>query len=587
MTQICLRNITIGYSHLPLLTEANLYIESKERVCLIGRNGAGKSTLLKLIHGDITPDEGQIEYAKNLKIALLPQAVPHAIPGLVKDIVANNFAQSSERKDDFLVAKILSKLGLDGERLFNDLSGGLKRLVLLASILINEPDVILLDEPTNHLDIDAILYLENLLLNLQKTIIFVTHDRSLLQKLSNHIVEIDNGRLISWKGNYQQYLNHKETLIEAESKANALFDKKLAEEEKWIRQGIKARRTRNEGRVRRLEMMRLERNERRSRPGQINLTKNEIIQSGKIVFQVKKICFAYQNKTVIQDFSTIIQRGDKVGIIGANGSGKTTLINLLIDNLSPNQGSIECGTKLMIGYFDQHRIQLDENKSIYDEISDAGDTILINGKEKHIYSYLQDFLFSPQQARTLIKNLSGGERNRVMLAKLFSKPCNLLILDEPTNDLDVETLELLEEMLVNFDGTILLISHDRTFLNNVVTSTLVFTENGKIEEYVGGYEDWTHQTAQREEKKETNIKKKAEASNSKLTYKEKQELAELPKKIEQLEKQQHEITQTLADPNFYKENPDKVTDLNLELVNIEKQISDCYERWSELEARTD
>ncbi|MBA2654128.1 MAG: ATP-binding cassette domain-containing protein [Gammaproteobacteria bacterium] len=587
MTQICLRNITLSFSSQPLMEDANLYIDAGEHVTLIGRNGAGKSTLLKLIHGDVAPDHGVVEYPKTLKIALLPQAVPASIPGTVYDIVSDAIEKNAEEywHDTSIVAKTISKLQLNGDILFDSLSGGMKRLVLLASILVQDPDVLLLDEPTNHLDISKIILLENLLVNFQKTIIFVTHDRSLLQKLATQIVEIDNGKLISWKGDYEKYLLHKETLLNAEVKANALFDKKLAQEEQWIRQGIKARRTRNEGRVRMLKNMRQERSERRSRQGKVNLSHNAVEVSGKVVFEVNKLTFSYGDKPIVKNFSTLILRGDKVGIIGPNGAGKSTLINLLLDKIAPDEGSVKHGTKLTIGYFDQHRLQLDPEKSILETLVDVGDTVTIGDKQKHIISYLQDFLFSPAQARIPIKNLSGGERNRVMLAKLFSKPCNVLVLDEPTNDLDVETLELLEEMLLDFPGTVLLISHDRTFLNNVVTGILVFEEKGHIEEYVGGYDD---SFTVANTPKETSVKNKSQAAqpSNKLSYKESKELAELPAKIEALEQKQHTINEKLADPNFYKEQPDTVVALNRELADIEEKLLGDFQRWEELDKRS-
>lgn len=589
MTQLSLRDITLSHSSLALLEHANLYIEEGEKVALIGRNGAGKSTLLKLIQGCVQPDKGIIDHDRSLKIVLLPQAVPSQMKGTVKDIVMQqlHFDKEDYWQDTSPAEKIISKLGLNSELFFNDLSGGMKRLVLLASILVTNPDILLLDEPTNHLDLSKINLLENLLLGFTKTIIVVTHDRALLQKLASHIVEIDNGKLHSWRGKYDHYLQHKETLLQSEAKAHALFDKKLAQEEEWIRQGIKARRTRNEGRVRMLKKMREERKNRRSRQGQVQLIQNRTELSGKVVFKVENLTFSYANKCIVKNFSTVIQRGDKIGIIGPNGAGKSTLINLLLGNLTPDEGYVEHGTKLTIGYFDQHRMQLDDEKSIFEMLSELGDTVTVGDKKKHIMSYLQDFLFSPTQARVPIKNLSGGERNRVLLAKLFSKPCNVLVLDEPTNDLDIETLELLEEMLLDFTGTLLLISHDRTFLNNVVTSTLVFEKSGQLMEYVGGYDDWLAQRPKTnaDTTEETVTKTKGEnlKTNKKITFKEKKELEELPNVIEQLENRQDEINTKLSDPQFYKEEPETVISFNQELLEIEAKLSESYRRWEELE----
>lgn len=584
---INLKDITISNEQHPLISNGNLTIDAGERVCLIGRNGAGKSTLLRVILGEQQPDYGSIERKSDLKISLLTQVIPEKMPGSVTQIVEKYLPSTDDDwQHTAQVAKTISKLKLDGDLLYDNLSGGMKRLVLLSCALIQEPDVLMLDEPTNHLDIETITLLENMLLSFNKTLIFVTHDRELLQKLATHIVEIDNGRLISWRGTYYKYLEHKETLLEAEAKANALFDKKLAQEEQWIRQGIKARRTRNEGRVRQLKKMRTERNARRTRPGQISITQTSIQSSGKIVFEASHLNFSYAQKTIVNDFSTLICRGDKVGIIGPNGVGKSTLINLLLGNITPSEGSIKHGTKLEIGYFDQHRLLLDPEKTVAESVGELSDTITIDNKQKHILSYLQDFLFTPLKARTAIKNLSGGERNRVMLAKLFSRPCNVLVLDEPTNDLDIETLELLEEQLLNYTGTLLLISHDRAFLNNVVTSTLVFTENGKIEEYVGGFDDWQKyrlDTTSYKEQKAVPVKNIPPKPPTKLSYKEQRELAELPNKIEKLEARQAQITQNLATPEFYKEHQNDVANLNQELLQIEKELEQCYARWQELE----
>ena len=582
MTQISLRDITLSYGSAPLIKASNLFIQEGDRIALIGRNGAGKSTLLKLILGQVEADEGIVEYQKSIKIVLLQQNVPQNIAGTVEDIIAKPSSQ------DWKVASLLSKLQLEGSQIFNHLSGGMKRLVLLASLLIQEPNVLLLDEPTNHLDIDKIILLEKILLDFKGTVLFVTHDRTLLQKLANFIVEIDNGELLSWRGEFSKYLEHRETQLIAEEKASALFDKKLAEEEKWIRRGIKARRTRNEGRVRLLKKMREEKTQRRVRIGQVNLTDNALALSGKKVFEIANISFSYDNKCIIKNFSTTILRGDKIAIIGPNGSGKTTLINLILGKLTPDSGKIEQGTQLEIGFFDQLRETLDENKTILDYVSELGDTIQVGTQQKHIMSYLRDYLFTPSRARTKIANLSGGEKNRVLLAKLFTKPCNVLVLDEPTNDLDIETLEILENKLVEFSGTILLISHDRTFLNNVATSTIVFQPGGHLEEYVGGYDDLRiNQTLSSASITSNSLSKKSSSNkiSTKLSYQEKKTLLELPEKIESLEKRQQIINQQLADPLLYKNAPDTIILLNKELKEIETQLIDYFNLWENLEKK--
>lgn len=589
MPVINIHNITIGHSTVPLLEEACLAIEPGERVCLIGRNGVGKSTLLKLINGSIEQDAGAIEIADGLKISFLQQEVPQHLSGTIQEIVAKAAMQHLEEKWQVphVVSKILSQLELDGTLKFEDLSGGLKRRTLLASILVNDPDILLLDEPTNHLDIDSINMLENFLQNFRKTLIFITHDRVLMQNMATHIVEIDNGKIFSWRGRYEDFLKYKQSSLEAEARANALFDKRLAQEEQWIRQGIKARRTRNEGRVRLLKKMREDRSKRRVKQGQISLTQSALETSGKVVFEVDNISYAYGDKPIITEFSTVIMRGDKVGIIGSNGSGKSTLLNLLLGNLHPDHGKIKQGTKTTIGYFDQTRVQLNDEATVFDNVYEGSDTITIGDVKKHIMSYLQDFLFSPARVRSLVKNLSGGERNRLMLAKLFMKPCNVLVLDEPTNDLDVETLELLEEQLTNFTGTILLVSHDRAFLNNIVTSTLAIEDNGRIMEYVGGYDDYLRQrkVCKEEAKKEVKQKTKLTTKVSfKLSFNEERELKELPQKIQTLENELQEIHNKLSDPNFYKSSGDDVSSFTKKLQEIEEELEISYARWEELES---
>jgi len=590
MSQICLRNIKLGHGGLPLIENGNLIIERGERVCLIGRNGAGKTTLMKLIFGEISLDAGLVDKEGALRMAMLSQNIPKDIQKTVYEVVAEPLdALGLESWDQqYRVEKILSQLKLPSDVVFDKLSGGLKRRVLLGQALVKDPDVLLLDEPTNHLDIEAITWLEKFLLNARPTLIFVTHDRVLMQNLATHIVEIDNGTLISWRGHYEDYLKHKEVLLQTEIKANALFDKRLANEEIWIRQGIKARRTRNEGRVRALEKMRKERSQRRVRTGNINFTQQEVEQAGKIIFELKNVSYRYDDTDIINNFSTTIMRGDKIGIIGPNGSGKSTLLNLLLNHLTPTAGTVKTGTNISVAYFDQKQSELNEAKTVQENVAGGTETVIIGDQKKHIISYLQDFLFSPERARSPLKVLSGGERNRVMLAKLFLQPSNVLVLDEPTNDLDVETLELLEEQLMNYTGTLLLVSHDRAFLNNIVTSTLVMEGDGKIGEYFGGYDDWLRQRAYDLEKKaatESVTVQKTEPTKiqRKLSNQERRELAAIPARIEKLEKKQAEYHQQLADADFYKNHADELPAIQQALSQLETDLQIAYARWAELE----
>lgn len=591
MTLLTLRNITFSHGGLPLVEHANLSIKTKDRVCLIGRNGSGKSSLLKLILREFDPDEGSIDAKPGIKIGFLPQDVPNHLSGKIIDIVSQaSHANDHEWEKNPKISAILSKLKLDPETEFNQLSGGSKRRVLLAKALVSEPDLLLLDEPTNHLDIDSIAWLEKFLLNYHRTLIMVTHDRTLMQNIADHIVEIDNGKLFTFKSTYREFLKQKETLLNAEATSNALFDKKLAEEEVWIRQGIKARRTRNEGRVRALEKMREQRRSRRIRPGQVAITQQSNELSGKIVFEINEISHAYNEKIIIKKFSSVIMRGDKIGIIGPNGCGKSTLLNVLLGHLTPLRGSVKQGTNLNVAYFDQQRLQLDENKTVLDNVCGGSTSITIGDQTKHCMSYLQDYLFNPSQARSLVKTLSGGERNRALIAKIFTQPANVLVLDEPTNDLDIETLELLEEQLVNYKGTLLLVSHDRTFLNNVVTSTIVMEGNGTVEEYVGGYDDWLRQRKEKVEKSVSSPiiqekKQPEKGTSTKLSYKELRELQSLPKEIESLEQQQKILQQQLNDPSFYKINPDLISEVSKKLNVIDHQLEEKFFRWQDLESR--
>lgn len=589
MAQLILRNITVAHSNIPLIQDGNLIIEKGEKVCLIGRNGAGKSTLLKIINGDLELEKGTLEKDTGLKIAYLSQVVPNDINDTVFNVVAEKLHHIEDWDRQHRIDKVLTRLGLNGNSAFNTLSGGLKRRVLLAQALVIEPDILLLDEPTNHLDIDSITWLENFLSSMRQTLIFVTHDRMLMQKLGTLIVEIDNGRIISWKGHYEDYLRHKEMILQAEADEQKLFDKRLAQEEVWIRQGIKARRTRNEGRVTALKKMREQRRQRRERVGNVKFTAHDIEQSGKIVFAVDNVSYSYDDNDIIKNFSTVIQRGDKIGIIGPNGAGKSTLLNLLLGKLTPHAGSIATGTKLEVAYFDQQQSDLDPEKTVQDNIGGGASFVQIGDQRKHIMSYMQDFLFSPARSRCPVKMLSGGERNRVMLAKLFLKPCNLLILDEPTNDLDVETLELLEEQLLDYQGTLLLVSHDRAFLNDIVTSILALEGNGKIGDYVGGYDDWLRQrpatteptassspAAEKPTLSDTKVK-------AKLSYKEQRELTQITKHIAALEAEQKTLLDQLADPEFYKAHATKIPQMQKDLQRIETELNTAMERWETLE----
>ncbi|OUS31493.1 ABC transporter ATP-binding protein [Gammaproteobacteria bacterium 45_16_T64] len=624
MSLLRLRDITVSFGGPMLLDHLNLTIEKGDKLCLVGRNGSGKSTLLKTITGEIKPDEGLIESSGNIKIARLEQDVPDTGAGSVFHVVASglgdigplldeynkithdvaedpsesnlNLLESIQRKLEAQngwelqqrVDTTLSKLSLDGDMQFSDLSGGVKRRTLLAKALVQEPDLLLLDEPTNHLDIESIQWLEEFLASYQGSLLFISHDRSFLEKLANRVIDLDRGQLSDWPGSYQNYLRRKQEQLEAEEKQNALFDKRLSQEEVWIRQGIKARRTRNEGRVRALKTMRQERSERRNVQGKASFVTQVADRSGQKVIEAKNINFTYENNPIVQDLSTLILRGDKIGLIGPNGVGKSTLLNLLLAKLAPQSGTVELGTNLQIAFFDQLRDQLDESQTVRQNIGEGSDSIDVNGQTKHVIGYLQDFLFTPDRANTPVKALSGGEKNRLLLAKIFSKPSNLLIMDEPTNDLDIETLELLEELVSSYTGTLLLVSHDRTFINNVVTSTLVFEGNGKIGEYLGSYDDWIRQRPKGNQSAAVKTVKKKEAkapSTTKLSYKENRELESLPKEIEQHEIRTEEIHSLLADPKIYQDSPDNVNKLQAELASVEKSLEIAFERWEFLEAK--
>ena len=585
MALLSLQNMHKAFGGPQLLNDATLQVERGERICLVGRNGEGKSTLLKIVNGDIEPDDGEIIRQPGLKVRRLRQNVPHGVAETVEELV---FQGLEDPHDDFVshqaADKAISLVGLENAWRFEELSGGQKRRTLLARALVCEPDILVLDEPTNHLDIESIQWLENFLGRYKGTLLFVTHDRTFLRKLATRIVELDRGRLHSWACDYDTYLKRKQALLDGESEQWAQFDRKLAQEEVWIRKGIRARRTRNEGRVRELEKMRRERGQRRERTGSVNMQVARAGLSGRKVITAKNVSYDYDGTPLIEKLDTNIMRGDKIGIIGPNGCGKTTLIKLLLGELKPKTGTVDHGTKLEVAYFDQHRATLDETKTVAENVSTEEMITIGNGK-KHILSYLQDFLFTPDRAKQKVSVLSGGERNRLLLARLFTKASNVLVLDEPTNDLDAETLELLEELLANYEGTLLLVSHDRSFLNNVVTSTLVFEGEGRVNEYPGGYDDWVEQRQEvlgTRQQSET-PKSARQKTTRKLSNKEREELRHLPRLIEQLEAEQAALHDAMSDPVFYQKTKDEIAAANARAEEIPKKLEDAFERWEELE----
>lgn len=604
MALLSVQDVSLHYSGRTLFEQVNFQIEEKERICLMGRNGEGKTTLMRIMNAEIQPDTGELSRQQGLRIAYLPQEVPKNLHGKVISVVmggldrleTSNMPQFADESwwRQHQAEIVISKMQLEPDEQFDLLSAGMKRRVLLARGLVMEPDILLLDEPTNHLDIDSILWLEDFLMRFEGSLFFVTHDRVFLRKLSTRILELDRGRLYNWSCNYENYLERKQAALDAEATEQEKFDQKLAKEEAWVRQGIKARRTRNEGRVRALLQMRDFRRQRRERIGNVQMQLQDAQRSGDMVIEAKKISFAFDDKTIVHDFSTTIIRGDKIGIIGPNGSGKTTLLRILLGDLAPQSGSVRHGTKLEIAYFDQLRAQLDEEKSVADNVGLGTDFITINGKRRHIIGYLEDFLFTSERARSPVSILSGGERNRLLLARLFTQPCNVLVMDEPTNDLDAETLELLEEMLLNFEGTLLLVSHDREFLNNVVTSTFAFEGEGEVNEYVGGYDDWLRQRKPPEpvrvEKKEARPASPPLPERKRLSYKEqkeieaqKRELTELPQRIEALEEDLRLVHEKLADPSFYQQGPDEIIRAQNRLNELEQNLSAAYQRWEYLD----
>lgn len=630
MAYITLRDVQLAFGGPALLDGANFVLERGERVCLIGRNGEGKSTLLKLIEGSLLPDRGEVSIQNGLTVSMLAQDVPMD-SGKVADIVADGAGEAAvvlkayheasdacvlgdmdacdrmghlQHKLDQLdgwalenkVNTILGKMGLDPNADLADLSGGRKRRVLLARALLTQPDILLLDEPTNHLDVESIEWLEKFLLEQNNlTLLFISHDRSFVDRLATRIVELDRGILRSYEGNYSRYLDLKAQQLEAEEKQNALFEKKLAEEEAWIRQGIKARRTRNEGRVRALKALREESKARRFQQGKVAMGVQDAQRSGKLVFDIEHLSVSYDTKPLIHDFSAVVLRGDRIGLVGDNGVGKTTLIKAILGELE-HEGTVKTGTQLEVAYFDQLRNQLELEKSVMANVSEGSDFVDVNGQRRHIYSYLQDFLFSPERARTPVKALSGGERNRVLLAKLLLKPSNLIVMDEPTNDLDMVTLELLEEMLADYTGTLLLISHDRAFMDNVVTSTWVFDGKGGIEEYVGGYQDYLMQRPNQTVVDQKADVKKAQAKAAanttpvqkkvKLSFKDQRELEQLPVEIEKLEAEQTQLSDQLADGSWFVKDAVAATAASERLAEIEELLLEKLERWEALESLT-
>ena len=621
MSLIQLQRVDFSIGGPLLLEQVNLSIEANERVCIVGRNGEGKSTLMKLITGELHADDGEVRLQHGVVVARMAQEVPQDTAGSVFEVVAAGLGDLGRllaryhqllAQGDFdalgevqtkleaqhgwdldrRVDEVLTQLELPATADFPALSGGMKRRVLLAQALVRKPDVLLLDEPTNHLDIEAIDWLETFLKQFAGSIIFITHDRSFLRALATRIVEIDRGVVTDWPGDYDNYLRRREERLHAEDQANALFDKKLAQEEVWIRQGIKARRTRNEGRVRALEALRNERAKRRNLAGNAKMTLGRTHASGKKVIDLKHVTHGFDGRTLIDDLSTTVLRGDRIGIIGPNGAGKSTLLKIMLGELIPQQGTAELGTSTQIAYFDQHRLQLDDTLNAVDNVAGGLEFIELNGQRKHIIGYLQDFLFSPERARAPITRLSGGERNRLLLAKLFSQPSNLLVMDEPTNDLDVETLELLEELLTDYRGTLLLVSHDRAFLDNVVSSTLVLEGHGQIGEYVGGYTDWLRQRAQREHVVPATDKSAPAApaaaaspvtAKRKHSFKLQRELEQLPGKIETLEADIARRTQAMNEPAFFQQDSTAIVAANEALAALQTTLDAAYARWAELD----
>jgi ABC transport system ATP-binding/permease protein len=628
MPLLRLEEISLAYGHIPLLASVNFQIDEGERVCLVGRNGAGKTTLLRVITGAATPDEGDIWRKETLRVAHLEQEVPPDTDQTTFEVVAGGLGELGSLLTEYQrtlqaaaldraalhglaqlqtrietlggwninqkVETVLTRLSLARDKRLSDCSGGIRRQVMLARALVCEPDLLLLDEPTNHLDINAIIWLESYLVHFQGALIFITHDRSFVRRLATRIVELDRGKLVSFPGNYDTYLRKKDELLEIEERAIAKFDKKLAEEEAWIRQGIKARRTRNEGRVRALHALRREKAQRLEAQNKARFGIDAGNLSGKLVVDVRRVSFRYDDHWIVRDWSVRILRGERVGVLGPNGSGKSTLLRLILGELKPTSGEVVLGTRLQVAYFDQHRRMLDLEKTVRENMSDS-DYVIVKGRSRHVIGYLKDFLFAPERIDSPVKSLSGGERNRLLLAKIFTRAANMIVLDEPTNDLDVDTLELLEDLLADYEGTLLLVSHDRTFLDNVVTSTLVFEGNGKFGEYAGGYEDWERYQrpipvlAEAQKAVKVNAQENAEKGKSistprKLTYKEERERQNLPDRIEALEAEQGELHKLMGEADFYRRSGDKIAASIERLETVKRELEDCYERWQFLES---
>ena len=629
MPLLRLNKVSLAFGHKALLDSIDLELQRGERVCLVGRNGEGKSSLMRVLSGEVVPDDGEVWIRPGMRIAYLAQEVGMDSNDTVFDVVAaglsglgklvsdyHHTVTELEHSDDPAILEklsvlqqaleaangwqleqrvetVLSRLELDSDAVFHSLSGGWRRRVMLARALVCDPDVLLLDEPTNHLDIEAITWLEEFMVDYAGALLFVSHDRAFVRRLSTRIIELDRGQLTSWPGSYDDYVRRKAEQLEVEARHNALFDKKLSQEETWIRQGIKARRTRNEGRVRALKVLREQHSERRNRTGSARLQLDGGEQSGKLIFEAENVSLSFGENTVISDLSTTILRGDRIGIIGPNGVGKSTLIKVLLGELEPTSGHVRRGTRQQVAYFDQQREQLNADKSVMDNVADGSQHVLVNGRDRHVASYLRDFLFPAERLQSPVSTLSGGERNRLLLARLFAKPANLLVMDEPTNDLDVETLELLEELLLDYHGTLLLVSHDRAFLDNVVTSTLVFEGSGAIGEYVGGYSDWVRHKKSADAKPISTTKSGASIKNTseqagtaktkKLSYKDQRELEALPGTIEQLETEQAQLQATMGGPDFYQQSHEQVNETLERLQAVKEELEACYGRWEALE----